>query len=295
MDKKNTIYTILGIGVTVGIGYVIYKSWKAYKSISTEEISGEDVLLKRELERVKKISQEPIEVVEDEDENEEIILTEEDIEEWEEENIEYDDGDVEPHNFLISNNIVEEKLRHDPNSVDAWNQFVSMMCSDYEGSANTILALRRLFEENFSPVNVADANIVRQIIINREHFFGKDSIYSKNATFAELLIYFAGMMNWHYEIAPEDAMQQLLINVEVVGVGDSALSRNLKDLKDHNWVNSYEKYGLFALDTEDYDLSLLRYPGVKVRTNDDITFLMEFNVWGDLYSDTFYERFDDGE
>lgn len=297
--KVNKYLKIGLLGALCGsVGYVVYRSWKAYK----EENAKDPVVLDVKVED-KDVTN--AEVVDEPEQSDGIVKfdinknqqrpydLEVEVEDYTDlevlDTIKMDEDGKDAWTGIMIEGM-DEELKHDKDSIEAWNQYVDMMLSDFQSYATSADVLDRLFNITFAPVNKDDGLALSHIIDERRRFFGPDSKYSKYGSFAELLIYFANKMNWNYDVGLEDAMKFLIENLEIdPSVGDTRLGNTCADLKDHNFVNSKERYGLFGLTTDDYDFRLCKYPSVVVRSNDDITFYMEFNVWANEHSDTFYE------
>ena len=320
---------IATLGVIGGITYVLYKSYQTYKAETEGSISGEDIRLQRDIEEAKKaVAQHEAkinanmmdeEIDKDYDHFEEdtdeildriearremaIIRTQIPLEETEapsEEGSTFDDyfDEEEAIDELddsldvdgIFKERKEEKLRHDPNSQAAIDQYRLMIMSDFENDPDTYDTLLKTWEESFKPINERDETIMLHIWEERCRFFGEDSIYSEQATMAELFIFYANKLSYDYDVAPLYGLKSIFY---VLGIndttGETEISNVMRQVVHHNFVNRDNMYGIFGIPMHKYESRILTYPQVSIRSNDDIGFDMEYNVFCDLYGDDFAE------
>lgn len=298
MLKKDMVYTGLGIGLLVGTGYVIYRAWKEYKKEQNrEEISAYEIKVKKELDDEMKKREE---ILEDEDEEEEEleytvdfdevnIAPSEDDDYHEDEEIEEEEDEDEEEDIVIGY-LEDEKegeiLRHEPNSKEALAQFKAMVLSDYEENETLWDVLNKLWGYSYNPRNTADATVKKHLFEAREEFFGEDSKWNDQITFAEVVIFFGNKLAWDFDVDIIGCTKIIVDAIELDSTsGDTKITNTIADLVSHDFVSKDQRYGLFGLALEDYREHILNYPSVKVAVNSDVTFNMEYDVFCNIYSD----------
>lgn len=296
--RRDVIYTTLGVSMVVGAGYIIYRSWKEYKKEQNrEEISAYEIKVKKELDDEMKKREE---ILEDEDEEEEEleytvdfdevnIAPSEDDDYHEDEEIEEEDDEDEEEDVVIGY-LEDEKegeiLRHEPNSKEALAQFKAMVLSDYEENETLWDVLNKLWGYSYNPRNTADATVKKHLFEAREEFFGEDSRWNDQITFAEVVIFFGNKLAWDFDVDIIGCTKIIVDAIELDSTsGDTKITNTIADLVSHDFVSKDQRYGLFGLALEDYREHILNYPSVKVAVNSDVTFNMEYDVFCNIYSD----------
>lgn len=312
---------IATLGIIGGITYVIYRSYQTYKAETEGGISGEDIRLQRDIEEAKKTVAEyeakkaahmeedvqPISSIQDEiKEIREMVVirpqipletTEPPVEEGstaddyfdEEEAIDELDDSLDTDGIFKERK--EEKLRHDPNSQAAIDQYKLMIMSDFESDPDTYDTLVKTWDESFMPVNERDETVQLHIWEERCRFFGNDSIFSEQATMAELLIFYANKLSYDYDVDPIYALKSIFYTLNINDTtGETEIGTVMSQLLWHNFVNKDTMYGLFGLPMDIYEKRIKAYPQVIFRNNNDVGFDMEYNVFCDLYGDEFAEN-----
>ena len=324
---------IATLGVIGGITYVIYKSYQTYKAETEGGISGEDIRLQRDIEEAKKtvadheaskeanMMDEEIDKDYDyfEEDTDEVLdrieakremaiispqIPLEETEAPSEEGSTFDDyfDEEEAIDELddsldmdgIFKERKEEKLRHDPNSQAAIDQYKLMIMSDFENDPDTYDTLLKTWDESFKPINERDETVMLHIWEERCRFFGEDSIYSEQATMAELFIFYANKLSYDYDVAPLYGLKSIFY---VLGIndttGETEISNVMRQITHHDFVNRDNMYGIFGLPMQKYESRIQTYPQVSIKSNDDVGFDMEYNVFCDLYGDDFAEDWTD--
>lgn len=324
---------IATLGVIGGITYVIYRSYKTYKAETEGGISGEDIRLQRDIEEAKKTvadheASKEAAMADDEIEVEEVVIDEnaseildamearremvvispqiplEETEAPSEEGSTADDYFDEEEaideldDSLDTDGIFkerkEEKLRHDPNSQAAIDQYKLMIMSDFESDPDTYDTLLKTWDESFKPINERDDTIMLHIWEERCRFFGEDSRFSEQATMAELLIFYANKLSYDYDVDPLYGLRSIFY---VLGIndatGETEVGNVMRQITHHDFVNRDNMYGIFGLPMYKYESRIKTYPQVIVKSNNDVGFDMEYNVFCDLYGDEFAEDWND--
>lgn len=308
---------IATLGIVGGIVYVIHRSYKTYKSETEGGISGEDIRLQRDIEEAKKTvaeheAKKVAHMMDEEDEIEEcdddiaIIRPQMPLEEpeidTEDDSIDEDDFDEEAavdelDDSLNTDGIFmerkEEKLRHDPDSKEAIDQYKLMIMSDFESDSDIYDTLLKTWNETFIPINERDETILLHIWEERCRFFGEHSIYSNKATMAEVFIFYSNKLSYDYGVDPLYALRSIFF---VLGINKSSgvteIGVIMRTLTHHDFVNKDNMYGMFGLPMDIYESRIRKYPQVilSIDSNEDVGFDMEYNVFCDLYGDHFVDN-----
>lgn len=139
-----------------------------------------------------------------------------------------------------------EELRHEPNSIQARNQYVAMKLSEVqEGPVYNILY--RLFGVAFEPKSQADETVAKHIYEDRASFFGDHSTWNQECTMAELVLHFAYLMSEDHGESIDHYAGDLVTNA---GYTDNMSSQALQEvsynLYTHNQYTAYG-FGMFGL------------------------------------------------
>lgn len=311
---------IATLGVIGGIAYVIHRSYKTYKAETEGGVSGEDIRLQRDIEEAKKTVAEHEAKIkasmmdDDEDEIEKNYDYEEEVIDeiaiirpqvpLEEPEMELEEGSTADDYFdeeevidelddsLNTDGILterkDEKLRHDPNSQAAIDQYKLMIMSDFESDPDLYDTLLKTWDEIFAPVNERDETIMLHIWDERCRFFGEDSIYSEGATMAELFIFYANKLSYDYDVDPIYALRNIFFNLDINDTtGETEIGDVMRQITHHDFVNGQNLYGIFGIPLNVYEKEIKKYPQVIIKSNDDVGFDMEYNVFCNLYGDDF--------
>lgn len=85
----------------------------------------------------------------------------------------------------------DKVLRHDPNSVEAKHQYIRMELAGWEPNHPIYRIMLQLFEFNFIPTNDGDEILRTQIIDHKVQFFGFESRWVKEVSFADVVFHYA--------------------------------------------------------------------------------------------------------
>lgn len=313
--------TIATLGIIGGIAYILHRSYQTYKSETEGGISGEDIRLQRDIEEAKKTvaeheARKTANLIDEEiDEMEEcdseildeieakremaVLHPQTPIEEGstaddyfdEEEAVDELDDSLDTHGIFIERK--EEKLRHDPDSKAAIDQYKLMIMSDFESDPDIYDTLVKTWDESFMPINERDETILLHIWEERCRFFGENSIYTDGATMAELFIFYANKLSYDYGVDPIYALRSIFFGLCINdSTGKTEITNVMSQLTHHDFVNKDNMYGLFGLPMDIYESRIRKYPQVILSTdnNEDIGFDMEYNVFCDLYGDHFVDN-----
>lgn len=299
--KWNYIFGTITITLIVGgTIYAIKKSKDAEKeeeeAISLDE-AREMVRRQRESEEVKitngpdntvHFEMQEVEIITGVDEEKEKLYIAE--EEEEEENDEYEDVDentegpsltVEPLNEF---NYFEEgidpkedkELRHDPNSIEARDQYIRMELSDWEPGHPVYSTLIKMFEIPFIPTNDGDEMLRTQIIDHKVQFFGFISRWVKEVSFADVIFHYARSAEFECGESVQYWIEYFLDFNEFEWDGTSQQFDTLiLRLNSHSYFNEERQtFGLFGLTRESMDQAIR----IANRNIDrSVTYEIEFN------------------
>ena len=179
MNKQQTLTLIVGASSALAIGFFVIRVKKTYDEL--KELEKENELL--QLEGVKEEALQELEEYHAKMQGpsiEELY-----IEEFQEreENVYLDDEEE------------VEKLRHDPNSIEAMAQYQNMRMADI-GSGTQREIFQKMFAIQFEPDSDKDYTIFENISQERTAFFGTGSVYSEQASMAEVYLHFANLADF---------------------------------------------------------------------------------------------------
>lgn len=285
---------IATLGIVGGIVYVIHRSYKTYKSETEGGISGEDIRLQRDIEEAKKTvaeheAKKTAHMVDEEDEEDILDDEEPEIDFDEEEAVDELDDSLNTDGIFMERK--EEKLRHDPDSKEAIDQYKLMIMSDFESDPDIYGALLKTWNETFIPINERDDTVLLHIWEERCRFFGDHSIYTNKATMAEVFIFYANKLSYDYGVDPLYALRSIFFGLDIDNnTGGTEIGVIMRTLTHHDFVNKDNMYGMFSLPMDIYETRIKEYPQIAFESNEDVGFDMEYNVFCDLYGDHFVDN-----
>ena len=269
---KISLVLVASAGTIAFCGYHFYKAYKTVK---------EEMEIEREVEAEEKKHEE----VKENKEQHDAIVKFQEIKEQHEAKVEQlykDTYETEEEEEYVDEDDMEEeeveKLRHDPNSTEAMNQFVMMNISDIS-SPHAGRVIDELFkvELNLHPCEYVTSNLVQ----NRIEFFGEGSRWVTELSVADLLLHYAHMLNYDVNM---DVEHSILMFLENLGIYDSTVSSNKFDSSrlivdafvDHTYCND-GNFGMFGLDEAEMDHIIV----TRMRTDGDklVTFQAEYNTY----------------
>lgn len=269
---------ILG-GVTIGliIGGTIYAIKKAKDADREEEEAitldearriveeGRDLEDVEELQGSKRTIAVKTEDLETFLENNEDMYYEDDLDEEEDEFI-VPTYSVEPlYDFLyfeegIDNPGEDTELRFDKNSIDAKHQFIRMELADFNGdfSCDAYRITLQLFEFPFQPTNSGDELLRTQIIDYKVQFFGFDSKWVNEVSYADVILYYARRAEYDVGETVDYWINYFLEFNDFQWDGTSSeYDILLRRLNSHTYFNEdRQTFGLFGLSREGMDSAI---------------------------------------
>ena len=240
MNEKRR-YILGAVTITAVLGFTAYAIYE-YKKVS------------KQMEEAIDINQAKREVEEAEDD-------EDDIQEYE--NI---TGDIEE----------EEKLLHDPDSLEARMQFIEMKLAEWPHEEGARLMLFNLFAFPFKPTNEEDKLLRKVLSYNREEFFGPDSKHNSEITWADVILHYAESLEFNLGESINHWTEYMLDNMGInVVMSSESLDRLLSDLANHSFYNEdTNRFGLFGLNDDEMDNAYLI---ADDQVEPGLTFDIQFN------------------
>lgn len=286
LNGKRLIKSVVVASLTTATGLFVYKAYQTYKEVySGDEQASEAEALVEEYKRrqnhedteedssieeqssrstgdyvtVKSLSQKPEGYLgRDEgptEDDEEEAYTEEELKEM--------DG--------------EELLKFDKNSPEALEQWEEMNLRDLWEDGNKpeeYYIMKRLYTIPFNPRCQEDEMTLYGIADNRGRWFGEDSIHAGKATVGDMVINYAGLMDYDLDCGMANAIAYLVKNIGIgVDTPDAEVERRRVDLFTHSIMDPNNGFGIFGLDSREYKMYL---------DNGRLGFTAQYNVY--IYS-----------
>lgn len=287
LNGKRLIKSVVVASLTTATGLFVYKAYQTYKEVySGDEQAAEAEALVEEYKRrqdneyteenssieeqssrstgdyvtVKSLSQKPEGYLgrdegPTEEDDEEEAYTEEELKEM--------DG--------------EELLKFDKNSPEALEQWEEMNLRDlWEGGnkPEEYYIMKRLYTIPFNPRCQEDEMTLYGIADNRGRWFGEDSIHAGKATVGDMVINYAGLMDYDLDCGMANAIAYLVKNIGIgVDTPDEEVERRRIDLFTHSIMDPNNGFGIFGLDSKEYKMYL---------DNGRLGFTAQYNVY--IYS-----------
>ena len=265
MNKKQ--YILGAITITLIIGGTAYAIKRSYDKKKQEE-EGMTVDEARALVKLKEYNPEAEDIL-----NEKVPLSNpkvisvipqnfEELEEIGEEFSEegngfYDDVDF---NTPLSEYMNEEdkKLKHDPNSVEANQQYIKMELAEWVPMEDTYQTMLKLFDFPFEPQNDGDHIMMTKIIDHKAQFFGLASRWTKKVTFADVVLHFGRLSDFHVGEGVRYWVDYILEFNDLHHTTTSLETGELIErLNSHSYFNPRTNtYGLFGLSQYHYEQAL---------------------------------------
>lgn len=322
MDKGKILKGLGIAGAGIGVGYVIFQAYKHYKVDQEKAIKEAEEYIKDQEQKMKE--SDPL--GEDEEDDEKKSNKAKLKEKWFEYGKDYVEEQEQKNNKIVkitdptsaeedwlnyiktedlakpivkfpilgnkTYNLTrgDEKLRYDADSIEAFDQYRSMILSDYEVDTNQHAVLDKLFNYTVSMTNRRDMILGERICEDRTRFFGKESKYIHNVTMAEIVVFYANKLSEDIGMDLTEAMKLILDAIELdLSTEEEHYEVTAMDLSRHCFWNSDDRYGLFGILEKEYD-ELYEFPEVAVTRDTNISYDMEYSVFMDHYADELIEE-----
>ena len=171
----------------------------------------------------------------------------------------------------------EELLKFDKNSPEALEQWEEMNLRDLWEDGNKpeeYYIMKRLYTIPFNPRCQEDEMTLYGISDNRSRWFGEDSVHANKATVGDMVINYAGLMDYDLDCGISNSVSYLVNNIGIgVDTPDEEVERRRIDLFTHSIMDPTNGFGIFGLDSKEYKMYL---------DNGRLGFTAQYNVY--IYS-----------
>lgn len=261
LTKTQTLALAVSAGAIV---FTAYKFYKTYKEVQESIIfTNEEDLIRKTRER---------HIIEEEDDDDIYFttpLSPSDLE-----------LEVDPDDFYPTEALDEDEggsvLMYDKDSDEAYSQFMDINLHLLEPMSPIRQMYEILLQIPYIPVNEGDEIRYRYLLEKRWAFFGRDSRYSDEVTWGELLIYYAERVDRQIGIPYPEVMEEFL---KYTGMTHTMPSRALDDVLDRLANHDYfynNTYGLFGLNPAEMMVLDMR---INQTVANVATFDLEFDVY----------------
>lgn len=198
-----------------------------------------------------------------------------DIEEDEEEEMLPDPEIMEYNKIDRAGDEEENVLRHEPNSVEALNQFRRMELAEWTVNEDNYQTMSMLFDFPFEPKNNGDEMLLTQIIDYRAQFFGLGSRWVKQISYADVILHFARKAVFNCDETIGYWVNYFLeFNNLFHAYSSQAIDEEIESLNSHTYFNEERAtFGLFGLTRESMDQAIR----IADRNYGSVTYEIEFN------------------
>jgi hypothetical protein len=151
-----------------------------------------------------------------------------------------------------NSDVEDDKMIHDPNSIEARNQYKRMELAEWSRNDESYGILDQLFDFPFIPKNDGDNDLKTKIVDYRSKFFGFSSKWVKEVTFAEVVLYYAKLANYNCDESVRYWVNYFLqFNELHYNTPSMRMDTTLDSLNNHNYFNEDTgTFGLFGLTHE---------------------------------------------
>lgn len=170
----------------------------------------------------------------------------------------------------------DKTLRHHPNSIEAKHQFIRMELADWEPNHDVYRFLIQLFEFPFIPKNDGDESLRTQIIDYKVQFFGWNSKWNREVSYADVIFYYARRAEYDCNESVQYWVEYFLDWLEWDwDTTSAAIDSLLVRLNDHTYFNERtQTFGLFGLTREYMDNA---YRIANQNIDNSVTYEIEYN------------------
>lgn len=143
----------------------------------------------------------------------------------------------------------DRTLRHDCNSQEALHQYIRMELAEWAPNEENYQTMVKLFNFPFNPENDGDWDLKTQIIDYRAQFFGLESKWCQQVTFAEVILHWAKGANYNMNESIRYWAEYVLQFVELDHrMPSHAIDEVIGQLNQHTYYNEHmNTFGLFGL------------------------------------------------
>lgn len=250
--KKNIILTLVGAATASTIVFYSYKAYKMYKHIKAEEITAEEVMKVIEERKLKQQAEETAKALEEREARKDISVEDYDIEEDALPIVEYEyEYEYEEDNYEEDEEEEMDILRYEPNSMEAKDQYVMLLLSDFDRYSRDYTLLNRLLQVPFSGDPQVNEIMLENIWEAKVHFYGPDSVWLNVTSWGDVIIYFADRAMFDLGNT-RDYWFGTFMDTIGFSTSDSVSDQEFDEIMD-SLCNNYfygANYGLFGLSRE---------------------------------------------
>lgn len=200
---------------------------------------------------------------------------------YENEDFEDDEEEIEYEHMINEIDIPtltkeDRVLRYEPNTIDALNQFISMELAEWRTEDDAYQTLLRLFEFPFQPTCDGDDMLRTAIIDYRVQFFGFNSKWATQVTYADVILHYARAAHFNCDESVRYWAEYFLdFNDLWYQYSSGTIDQTLKALNAHTYFNEERAtFGLFGLTRNSMD-NAIRIANRNI--DGSVTYEIEFN------------------
>jgi hypothetical protein len=170
----------------------------------------------------------------------------------------------------------EEKLRYEPNSNEARAQYIRMELAEWMPNDEVYKVLNKLFDFPFQPQNDGDEFLRTNIIDYRVRFFGFNSRWVKDVSYADVILHYARAAQYNCDESVRYWVEYFLEFNEFDALTSSlTIDELLQSLNAHSYYNEERQtFGLFGLTSNSMDQAI-RIANRNIDSS--VTYEIEFN------------------
>ena len=259
MDKDKKRYILGGVTMFSIIGFTAYAiyEYKKQNRLREEVYSVEEITL---------------EIQQREEEEIDELFESGDTDGFREEMVE-----VGIHEYEDLSEVMEEdeKLRHNPNSKEAREQFIFMNLAEWRPDSDDYNMLMYLFTFPFEPKVEEDRRLRDVLIDERTTFFGEGSKWNNRITWGDVVLHYARKSVFNLDKSMDYWVGLFLDNMGVnYLMSSNSIGAILKDLTNHYHFNDDGNFGMFGLDE---DALTDVYAMADREPDSDVSFNIEYN------------------
>lgn len=169
----------------------------------------------------------------------------------------------------------DEKLRHDPNSKEARDQFIFMNLAEWQTGSDDYNTLLYLFTFPFNPRTKGDKMLRERLIDERMNFFGEDSKWNARVTWGDVVLYYARTAVFNLDNTVNFWTGHFIANMDIHHfMSSDRVDEILDDLSKHYFFNEENYFGMFGLDDDALNAA---YETADSQIDPDLTLDIQFD------------------
>lgn len=250
MNKK-TILTLVGAVTVPTIAFFSYKAYKMYKHIKAEEITAEEVMKVIEERKLKQQAEETAKALEEREARKDISVEDYDIEEDALPIVPMVEYEYEEETYEEDEEEEMDILKYEPNSMEAKDQYIMLLLSDFDRYSRDYTLLNRLLQVPFSGDPKVNGFMLDNVFEAKEHFYGPDSVWLDVTSWGDVAIYFADRAEFDLGYT-RDYWFGTFMDTIGFSTDDNVSDQEFDEIMD-SLCNNYfygANYGLFGLSRE---------------------------------------------